>query len=676
MRTNSIFVVIAATWAMVAAGTGCDGESNPVLDGAAADLAPADAGVEVSVDLPAPDLTAPDGPQPDAAQPDMAQPDMLQPDMLQPDMMQPDLVPPPLSVSITYPPRAAMLGSATVTVKGKVVGTLSYLSSLKVNGQSVTPNASGEFTHVMSSKWGMNLITVDTVDKSNRKNHLAQTYHYSTKYWPINTASPKGMAVTSAAVGRLYQKAIDDGNRSTVNDLATILVKVINSLNWDKLVPSTLVSGKYKIPPWGPTISYKVTKTGKFKVNPFSLSVKARTGGVAVSGSTSYLELPFKATAGISVSGKLKVYNLSLKSDINISKKSGGAVSVSVPYIKMNYSSLKVDLGGGLLGAIASSITNGVASLFKGQIIKAMEGEVKKALPGPVKSFVTGFKLATSFTLPSSIGGQGIGIYSDLDVIAFDTGGGTLKLNAAVYGKKKAVADAKKGTLGVGSSYTPASTSSKAMEVGLRYDALNQVFGAAWYAGVLKQDVSSLLLSGIDMSKIPFKIKSMKFGIDGLLPPVLQPPSKTGWDFDVTIGDLAIKVDIVMPAAGGASGGTLTLEGYVAGVMGGKITINSKNELVLQLDNKFSVFEIEVTKMAFAGSNAPTLGDVALGIRSLVTQLMPKVLSPILQKFPIPTIDLSSLGGQYGIPKGTVLKLKNTSLKLKSYHVLLSGDLG
>ena len=51
-------------------------------------------------------------------------------------------------------------------------------------------------------------------------------------------------------------------------------------------------------------------------------------------------------------------------------------------------------------------------------------------------------------------------------------------------------------------------------------------------------------------------------------------------------------------------------------------------------------------------------------------------MSPILQKFPIPAIDLSALGGSYGIPKGTVLKLQNTKLLLKNYHVLLFGDLG
>ena len=674
MRKIDVLALMAVILLVLGGGSGCEEAVNSVQDGALGDLLVAD----LSPDKSKPDAGVKDGPsldksKPDMKQPDAMQPDALQPDIMQPDAMQPDMVPPPLKVSITYPPRASMLTSKTVQVKGKVTGALSYLSSLKVNGSTVTPNSSGEFTHTMSSKWGMNLIVVDSVDKSARKNHLAQSYHYSTKYWPMNPASPKGMAVTSAALGRLYQKAIDDNNRSTVNDLATILEKVINGLNFDKLIPSTLVSGSVGSGIF--KINYSVKKNGTFTNSPFKVGLKAVSGGIGLSGSTSSMTLPISAKAVISVTGKVKITNLTINGTIAVSKKSGGAVAVSVPSLKINYSSLKLEVGSGLVGSAVSAMTSGIASLFKNQILKAMEAEVKKALPGPVKSFVSGFKFASSFTLPSSIGGQTLGLYSDLDVIDFDIGGGTLALNAAVYASNKAIPDAKKGTLGISASYTPATYSLSAMEVGLRYDALNQTLGAAWYGGVLKQDVSSLLMNGIDMSQIPFKISSMKFNIDAQLPPVLQ-PGTAGNDFDLTVGDLMVKVDIVMPAGSGAAGGTLTLEGYISATMGGKITINSKNELVLQLNNTFTLFEIEVSKMSFAGGTSPSLGDIALGIKSLVAQLLPKVMSPILQKFPIPAIDLSALGGSYGIPKGTVLKLQNTKLLLKSYHVLLSGDLG
>ena len=679
MRKIDVLALMAVILLVLGGGSGCEEAVNSVQDGALGDLLVAD----LSPDKSKPDAGVKDGPsldksKPDMKQPDAMQPDALQPDIMQPDAMQPDMVPPPLKVSITYPPRASMLTSKTVQVKGKVTGALSYLSSLKVNGSTVTPNSSGEFTHTMSSKWGMNLIVVDSVDKSARKNHLAQSYHYSTKYWPMNPASPKGMAVTSAALGRLYQKAIDDNNRSTVNDLATILEKVINGLNFDKLIPATLVSGSVGSSPF--KINYSVTKNGTFTNSSFKVGLKAATGGIGITGSAAQMKLPIKAkTSGLinlTVSGDVIITNLSIAGTIAVSKKSGSAVAVSVPSLKLNYSKLEVKLtNAGLLGAALSAITNGVTNLFKTQILTAMENEVKKALPGPVKSFVSGFKFASSFTLPSSIGGQTLGLYSDLDVIDFDIGGGTLALNAAVYASNKAIPDAKKGTLGISASYTPATYSLSAMEVGLRYDALNQTLGAAWYGGVLKQDVSSLLMNGIDMSQIPFKISSMKFNIDAQLPPVLQ-PGTAGNDFDLTVGDLMVKVDIVMPAGSGATGGTLTLEGYISATMGGKITINSKNELVLQLNNTFTLFEIEVSKMSFAGGTSPSLGDIALGIKSLVAQLLPKVMSPILQKFPIPAIDLSALGGSYGIPKGTVLKLQNTKLLLKSYHVLLSGDLG
>jgi len=590
-----------------------------------------------------------------------------------PDMLQPDTYLPPVGCQITYPPRAAMLkGSPSITIKGKVTGPMSSLDYVKINGLKVNPMPNGDFSLVLSSDWGVNIVTVDCVDKNSNVEHRVHAYHWSSKYWP-NSGSVSVMKVLKGALARLYQKAIDDGNRSTLNDLASILQKVINALNFDKLVPSTLVSGKYKIPPWGPTISYSVTKNGKFKVNPFSISLKARTGGLRVTGKTSYLELPVKAKAGVSVSGKVKIYNLSMTGDINISKKSGGAVSVSVPYLKMNYSSLKLDMGSGIIGSIMSSITSGIASLFKNSILSKMESEVKKALPGPVKSFVTGFKFAQSFKLPADLGGKTLNIYTDLDTILFDSYGGNLGLNAAVYGSK-GITSGKLGTISVASSFSPPTTSSDAMLVGLRYDTLNQVFNAAWYAGAIKQDLSSLVKNGLNPSSLPFSLSGLKLNVEALLPPIMAPGTGTN-DFELQLGDLKLKIEANVKDSSGKSS-TIKADAYVSAKTKGTIKLSSKNVLTLTLSTQLSEYDVEIDNLVILGTNTNLGGAFAVLVKEMVKVMLPKLGPNVMQSFPLPAIDLSSLGGSYGIPKGTVLKIKNGKLYQKGNYVVLSGELG
>jgi len=658
--------------AAVEAGKLPDGSSPEAAT--APDSAPLDAGAPEAAITP--DSAAPDMAVSDQLVPDMAIPDQLVPDMMMPDTLAPDLVPtpdapiPPISCTITYPARASMLtGSAAITIKGQVGGPLSSLDKVTVNGQAVSVNSAGEFSLPLTSQWGLNIITAECLDKAARSIVIAQSFHYSTKYWGINTASPPSMAVDKAAVGRLYQKAIDDSNRSTINDLATILEKVINNTDLDGQIPSTLTSGKINMPWPIPDISYKVVKNGKLTYNPIAVALKARPGGLRLTGKTSYMALPVRMTSPFGQSGTVKIYNLSIVADINVSKSSGGAVSVSVPYIDVTYSSLKVDMGSGLISQLLSAIVNGISSLFKNTITAAFEAEIKKAIPQPVKDFISGFKFSQSFNLPGSLGGKTISIWSALDTIAFDSYGGTLKLDAAVYGSK-GIASSKRGSISIGGTYTPASSSSKAMEVGLRYDCLNQTLCAAWYAGALKQDLSKYLLSSLPTG-LPFTLTGLKFNVEALLPPILMPGTK-GYDFDIGVGDLKVHAELQIP---GSPGGTVIAELYASAIAGGKVTITSKNEIVITLGTTPHIIKMELSKLTFQGSGFPSPGLISKGLEDLVIQSLPKLAPSIIQSFPIPAIDLSALGGSYGIPKGTVLKLANTSLTFKSYHLVLAGDL-
>ena len=84
---------------------------------------------------------------------------------------------------------------------------------------------------------------------------------------------------------------------------------------------------------------------------------------------------------------------------------------------------------------------------------------------------------------------------------------------------------------------------------------------------------------------------------------------------------------------------------------------------------------MELASWTVQGAAMPSPGVLSKGLKQMVAKVFPTLAPSVIQKLPIPSIDLSALGGSYGIPKGTVLTLKNGTLTLKNNHVIMAGDL-
>ena len=123
----------------------------------------------------------------------------------------------------------------------------------------------------------------------------------------------------------------------------------------------------------------------------------------------------------------------------------------------------------------------------------------------------------------------------------------------------------------------------------------------------------------------------------------------------------------------GASGDTLLMPG------GGSKTTPISYESVdkklhtLHMIGANQSFKVAVKRFAESCKEVLDHNDLTMDdVKVIIPQLGPSVI----QSFPIPAIDLSALGGLYGIPAGTVLKIQNGTLLLQGNHVVLSGDLG
>jgi len=563
-------------------------------------------------------------------------------------------------IVITYPVRAAMIKTTTnkITVKGKVTDLVSGVSSLTINGKTVKLDSSGNFSYPLTTRWGLNLLNVEAKDGVGNLGKRLQSFLWSNRYHPMGT-SP----IAKGLIGRLNQKAIDDRDRRTLNDLASILEKVINGIDIDALVPSTLTSGskRYKIPPFGPTISisYSVTKNGKVTIGKREIRLTARNGGISFWGRFHNVRVPLrgKATRFLNKSFTITGSYVDVAGDINVSY-SNGKVQVSVPKLTANVSRISVRAFSGFFSFLNGTVTN----ILRSRIKSALENAIKKAIPDPISKFISGFKLDTSFKLPTILGGKSIRIIGKLDSLKFDSAGGTLGL-ATGLSAAKGIPSGKLGTP-MGTQSLPTWSTSYAFGVGLAFNTLNHALATMWYAGAFKQDLTSLV--GSLSSKLPIKLTGVKLFIDAQLPLVLHKGSK-GHALEAGLGDTLLTITGDIPSVG-----KLTAKAYLTASFGGSLSITPANEIQIKLDTKPLLFAVEVVQISGISGNLSNITKIVETYAPVIAQALS---FNALQKFPIPSIDLSSFGGKYGIPKGTKLALDKATLIGQWDYAKVTGNL-
>lgn len=563
------------------------------------------------------------------------------------------------TVTITAPQRAAMLtGNSTINITGNVKDSVSGVKELKVNGKTIQPDANGNFRASMKAVWGLNLIVVDTIDKAGNAGFRGQSFLWSTQYRSPGSSTK----AARSAIVRLNKPAIDDGNRSTLNDLASILEKVINSIDIDSQVPQTLVTGKYKIPPFGPNVSYSVTKNGKVTMGKRTVTLAPRVGGFTIKSVIYDVKVPLRGHAAgfLNKSVTITASSVTLNGSINLSY-SNGNVNVSVASLTADVSNVKVNAFSGIFKFLNGLVTSALRNTIK----KSLENAIKKAIPDPIKQFIQGVSFDKDFTLPTTLSSKVLRLRSQLDYLVFDANGGTLGLAASVTATK-GIPDGKRGTPLRGQTLPSWSNTGYSFGVGLAYDILNQTLVAAWYSGALNQDISQKL-GTVGSGNLPLNPKNLKMVLDAKLPPILHVGSGTN-NIEIGMGDLLLDVSFNMPGTG-----QVVAKAYLTARFAAKVSITSNNELTFALNPTPTAFAVDIIQIS--GIGAVNVGEFGKLLQTLAPQISQFISSDILRKMPIPNINLGSLGGKYGIPPNTSLTLTNGKVSPASDYLQITGNL-
>jgi hypothetical protein len=596
-------------------------------------------------------------------------------------------------IVIEFPPRGATLDetsvtvgtSRTITVSGRVdTGVDGWqVREFSINGVLVAPSPLDRtFTFDIVSNLGFNPIVVDATDEMGLKDHLVQSYYYSTKWYPISWV-PKGDPVPAASMVDqglqmfLGPKAWDDGSRADpVNDIADIVQRYLKGMQF-AVNPNAPIS---QISELG--CDYDIyLQSVEFDRNNIGAVIQPVEGGLHLAASLSsvVVVVPVVKTGGFLCPGNfvatVKVTSVTLDTTMLISVDSAGNVTVTPTGTVVNMSDPTINT----TNLIATLLLN----LMKGTLTTMLKDQLAaqvNTLGTTLADALQGLAINTDFTIGAFVSGAPdttLGMRSGLETIECHPTGCLMGMKAAIVSQNAQTLHPVLGSIGraaclaaipeplptypAGTSVPPAPVPS--IELGLHDDFFNQILYGLFNNGALTFDVPPSMLSGVDLTQ--YGITDLTLSIDMWLAPILS-ACNSSEALHIQIGDLGIHA--------------------VMKLMGTPVDMDIFTSV--EADAALATLDTPTGKELSVSIGAPTFLDVEISrldgglvgaeesLRNMIkTQLIPQLLSSLtgttLGSFPIPSIDLS--GMLPGLPPGTSISVDIQQVLRSHAYDIVSG---
>lgn len=572
-----------------------------------------------------------------------------------------------------YPPRGATLAGAdgAVTVSGTVAGVGGPIVSLVINGVEVPFNgATGAFAHAMIAEHGLNMLRIDLEDALGVRREVRQSFQYSEAYWPMDPANPDGARVPDGILMFLASEVIDDGDRSDVDDLATIFETYFQNIDLGSMIPSPAAVQTVDV------FLYECTYTvyvSNITHAPPRVYLQPGNGTLRVLIYIDDFYARVRATAPgwwcPDMNSDVTADRVTVDTTTRITM-SNGAVNATIQSNNVTFQNLQIDDD--------NWFVNLVLGIFRGTIQDALESafedQIADMVPQLLEDTLAQLALDQAIEIPGFLPGQAatsVTLDSELSSLQLTPTGMTVGLAPVMMAPAHLTPYTPLGSIARDSCLTGVVPSfalreSHALELALFDDVLNELLYSVYMGGALELDIDPATLGGFDLSG--YGISDLLMHASFMLPPIAE------WCDDaqplrLQVGDIAITatmsfltqpVEVLMYASFEAEGDIA----LVAGEAGGY-------ELGL-LVNELSFVDVEIA-------------DITEGVEGLVpvikdlieTQLLPSLLEGLtgsaLGSFPIPEIDLSALAD--GIPPGTVIAIDPQDLWRDAGYTAVGGGM-
>lgn len=569
-------------------------------------------------------------------------------------------------LAVSDPPRGAMLMAGgledfPVPVAGQACDPVHPLARLEISGQPfpVAGRPCVAFSLVQQSRTGLNVVRGEAANDAGERGTLAQSFLRSPDYFPREAGAPGSMA-ESGAVLQLGPSFLDDGDRATLNDVASVAERQLGSLDLDAAVgparfaqPDGNGDGAIDTTTYG-CILYTVTnkRTGfeAWKSGPLGHGgvavdqILLADGGLSLRATVLNPRLPLAVTgnvdsgclgdAQLTVTGDASAAALVLEGQAAVSLDAEGRPAVSFPAFAATLVGLQlnVDLGAlANLTGLGSAIGDAIAAQLRGPVQDAIRAAVQGELAARLSAALAALgSFESSIALPPELGGAELLVASGIDALDFTAQraliGVALRV-APLDARPEHRAASPFGAIRLGGPIPDSSgLLPNALAVGVKDDLLNQLLHAAWLAGAFDLDLSALAGGFLPGARLT---------LFAHLPPVLMPKAGGAPGVDLGWGDVAFELGLPGP------GGTNRAQGFLSAILPIDRIDAGADGIRIAFAPTAEAW-VQVTDLNW-GPGPEARASVTALLEGAVRNLLPQALAGALGPVPLPRLDLRAL---------------------------------
>ncbi len=563
-----------------------------------------------------------------------------------------------LRIVVDTPERAATIhAGGAVEVSGEVISPAGPLQYLKLNGETLSVKADGTFSTARSPVPGINILDFVARDVFDRADKSVRSFLFSEELYQVGT--DKALVYMSDATRIFLRHDVwDDDNTGDVDDIATVIFKVVNNLDLNEMIPEDLV--------------YEGICTWDIDVSQISFALQTLdldpdTGILQLSGNFINLAAWVDAVAPWCPDAHGWVYADNVWFDATFDVDvANGAVDIELAYTDVEITGIELDLQEGL-----ASYFDWIVNWFSGTFSDMVEGQLETALPDQVVPMLV--SLLNEFLeqeqqidippVPGTTSSLPLVLRTDPEAADFSPGGSEFVVSIGV-GSKKLIQHTAPGTFkrgdckgtDTGVFYLP---KSQKVEAAVSEDLINQSLFGLWWGGhftvSLTSDILDPLLEG-------FQVSGLVVSLDPYLPPIFTTCTPSGKP-ELQMGDLEVWASFSF----GDQNGEVELFASIA------VEVE-----VIVVGNALGLKVGEVTRLGLDVVDAQGMmkgnEDLAEQILTevVVNILIKEYLADVLAAYPIPGVNLGQLAPEY-FPPGTLVKFQPAAAKHSHGFILLTG---
>ncbi|MEQ1857227.1 MAG: hypothetical protein ABL963_12180 [Longimicrobiales bacterium] len=602
------------------------------------------------------------------------------------------------TIVVTSPARSSMLQSGTlaafdVPITGEACHPTVPIASLRVNGVTIPVSGTSlchTFNVTQSSPWGLSTITVEAVNAYGRDARHVQSYLRSPTYMPVAYAQSPAARVAHGFYMQLNQPVIDDGNRTNIDDLASIAQAAMNAFNVNAGLATTFTRNpanaganqSYDCVLFtrdNPATGMRVNRTGGFTVGTRVLN-HARVGAAGVDFSVGFstLNAPLRVDGWADLqcvppfavhavqTGDLYATRLDL-TDRYVVGAAANNLSVTSTSSTATLTGAGVDVDWGPLDFL-DFLVNGTVQLLLAFFENVMEGLVADSVGVVLADTMDDFLSAWTVDASAPVNGRSVSYHAVIDSVrhAGTYPDGFVQLGLASQVRPTSTPTAAPplfGAIRAGGSVPSFSATGYDMGVAIADDLVNQLLWSAWQAGSFSvTDVEAFTgqtYAGLAGSS------------SATLPPVVAPASGNRM-LDVQWGDVLFDGTAdpaVFGLPGSRTGSPVPFQAWVSAVIGVDLGFDDGGNR-LSASNPLPAVAVQVST-----GTATTLDEVALAdaVATAIGDALSRLAEQSLFAVDVPVMNIGALTG---VPPGTVLRLRQASVDRAGRYMRLTGSVG